>query len=561
MIFLDIEKFNVTALDVGLLIVRDEKIDFADESALVLLNCTKEILGQSIYSVLPGYQPPQLNGIIDKTLIKTDSHELSVSSVLISKIIIVILYPHNQNTVIPDAKTQNLQAFFEYFSFLDSFFSNVLITNGQGIIIYVSPNWGVPINVSKEEALGKSVFEFEEKKVFYPSGTRMAIEKRQKVTFVQSTKDNKLWVTSIPFFNKETGEPEYVISYSIFDADFQVIQKQYDQMEKLVQKYSSEITQLREKEMTFPDIISKSPQMQEVLNLALKVAKVDTNILITGESGVGKTIIGRLIHKNSTRSNGPFIEINCSTIPDNLMESELFGYTPGAFTGALREGKIGLIEMANEGTLLLDEIGELNINLQAKLLKVIQEKTVSKIGSVKATKVDFRLIAATNQNLYEMVEAGLFREDLFYRLNVVPILIPSLRERTEDIIPLIFYYLGQANKQYDRNVNFSKRALEILLAYNWPGNVRELQNLVERLVITTDEKVIQEDCLPKNIRISSMFHVGTDLSLKSTLEMVEKQLVQNAYAQYKTTIGVSKSLGISQSSAVRKLQKYIKGYS
>ena len=223
--------------------------------------------------------------------------------------------------------------------------------------------------------------------------------------------------------------------------------------------------------------------MEELKYLARRIAVVDSTVLIQGESGVGKGLLSEYIHRNSMRKNGPFIKINCATFPENLIESELFGYEPGAFTGASKQGKVGLIELSDKGTLFLDEIAELPLTLQAKLLNVLQDKIITKIGSNEFIKVDTRIIAATNNNLKSMVKEGKFRLDLYYRLNVVEIEIPPLRQRKDDIIPLTKVFLDKINDRYKLSREISPNAMKVLLAHDWPGNVRELENEIERAAV------------------------------------------------------------------------------
>jgi transcriptional regulator with PAS, ATPase and Fis domain len=300
--------------------------------------------------------------------------------------------------------------------------------------------------------------------------------------------------------------------------------------------------------------------MENILQLAAKIADVDSTVFILGESGVGKEVIARFIHKRSHRDKGPFVKINCGAIPETLLESELFGYETGAFTGAKRQGKPGLIEMANEGTLFLDEIGELPLNLQVKLLQVLQEHRLVRIGGIKPITVNIRVIAATNRDIENMVKKGEFREDLFYRLNVVPITIPPLRERRDDIIPLIYHFLEEYNRKYDKAKKISAEAKDILIKYNWPGNVRELENTVERLVVTVEEDVILPHHLPENLKEINIplkvVNVDGIIPLKDAVEMVERQLLHKAVEQCNSTYDIAKILGVNQSTVVRKIQKY-----
>ncbi|MGE5592551.1 MAG: sigma 54-interacting transcriptional regulator [Betaproteobacteria bacterium] len=310
-----------------------------------------------------------------------------------------------------------------------------------------------------------------------------------------------------------------------------------------------------------PAVIAYSVEMGRVLQLAAKVAPVNTTVLILGESGVGKEVVARFIHMNGPRRNGPFVNINCGAIPGSLLESELFGYEAGAFTGARREGKPGMIEVAAGGTLFLDEISELPTDLQVKLLQVIQERKLVRVGGVKPLNVDIRIIAATNRDLAAMVARGEFRADLFYRLNVVPITIPPLRERPDDVIPLIYHFLERYNNAHGYHKVISEDAREVLTRYSWPGNVRELENLIERLVVTVEGDEITVRDLPRAILEEgdvSRSHVvvGGIMPLRQAVEEVERQLIQRALAANKSTYSIAKLLGVNQSTVVRKIRKY-----
>lgn len=309
-------------------------------------------------------------------------------------------------------------------------------------------------------------------------------------------------------------------------------------------------------------IIYRSNKMKQILNRAKKVSFYDTSVFITGETGVGKDLIAKYIHNVGSRKKQRFIEVNCSAIPQTLMESEFFGYEPGAFTGALKKGKKGIFELADKGTIFLDEIGELPIELQAKLLKVIQNKEIRKIGGNEDIKVDVRIITATNRNLQEMVEIGEFREDLYYRLNVIPIIIPPLRDRKEDVLPLLLHFIEQNNILYNEKKMFSSESIATLYKYNWPGNVRELKNLVERVFILSKGKEIQKDELPD--KVFSKVNYGNvidstvigDESLTTLIENYEKAILINAIEKTKTYKDAALVLGITPSTFTRKVQKY-----
>ena len=445
----------------------------------------------------------------------------------------------------------------DLYALMESIHDNVVISDSKGVIQWVSPSCEETYGMKSEEFVGRDTFEMERRRIWYPAVAPMVLRSKEKVTILEQTrKGEELVVTGFPLLNAE-GEIERVISYSFDPTYLLELGEQFKKMRSLVSRYSAELRELREKEMHLPGVIAKSAKMDGIFKLIMKVAEVETHVLITGESGVGKSLIARKIHQNSLRSKGPFIEINCGSIPENLLESELFGYEPGAFTGAQRGGKVGMIELAQEGTLLLDEVGELPLPLQVKLLKVIQDKVLVKVGGTRQVNVDFRLVAATNQDLESLVAEGRFREDLFYRLNVVPIHVPPLRERPEDIFPLTQHFLTRANKRYGKRRTLSGDAVNALIAHDWPGNVRQLQNMVERLVIIADEDPIGRSSLPEKIRTPRETEAEENLPLKRALERLEAKLIRKAYAEHKTTVGVAKALEISQSSAARKVMKYV----
>jgi transcriptional regulator with PAS, ATPase and Fis domain len=296
--------------------------------------------------------------------------------------------------------------------------------------------------------------------------------------------------------------------------------------------------------------------------LAVRVAQVDSTVLLSGESGVGKDVLAKLIHNLSKRHDKPFVSLNCGAIPEHLLESELFGYEKGAFSGADRYGKPGLFEEASGGTVFLDEVGELPLNLQVKLLKVLQEQRCRRLGSVKTVDMDIRILAATNRDLKQMVADGLFREDLFYRLYVVPIEIPPLRERREDILPLALRFLKAYNKKYDVSRTLGHELLRVLETAEWPGNVRELQNVIERLVVTADTEVLQPRHLPRSMNECSeepqapLVWVTGGIKLREARDQLEKQLIQKALAQTSNTREAAKLLGVTHSTVVRKAQKF-----
>lgn len=307
-------------------------------------------------------------------------------------------------------------------------------------------------------------------------------------------------------------------------------------------------------------LIGDSAALQRVRELIDKIAPLDATVLITGETGTGKENVANEINKLSLRWDKPFIKVNCSAIPGNLIESELFGYEKGAFTGANIGGKIGYFELAQKGTILLDEIGELPLEVQPKLLRVIQQKELMRIGATKPVELDVRIIAATNRNLYQMASAGTFRMDLYYRLNLFPIEIPPLRQRTEDIPILVKHFLSIYNAKYGKAACLLPEALSLLCNYSWPGNIRELENIIERIVIISKgSNEFAKDELAILLGIPVLYggdEMNLVLTLHEKVEALEKRELASALAEGKTIRETAKILGINASNVVRKMQKY-----
>lgn len=365
-----------------------------------------------------------------------------------------------------------------------------------------------------------------------------------------STHEHEYIITAFPITNDDCGE----VVVNVRDLT------ELNRLKTRVEKHETAIANIRESNIQQVDgIIARSKEMVNVVQRALKIASYNSTVLITGESGTGKEVIARLIHSRY-KKNSPFITVNCASIPENLLESELFGYEPGAFTGANQKGKPGLFEIANGGMIFLDEVGDLPLQMQAKLLRVLQEKEVCRVGGTQVKSLDIRIISATNHDLSEKVAKGEFREDLFFRLNVVPIHLPPLRERKEEILNLINHFLVKFEKKHGITKEISRKATRILTKYDYPGNVRELENLVERLLLTTDDgKVIDEDDVLSNIQslranTLSAVNVSSLIPLREAREEVERQLILQALKQFRTSYAAAKVLGVSQSSIIRKMQ-------
>ncbi|MBO0962206.1 sigma 54-interacting transcriptional regulator [Neobacillus sp. MM2021_6] len=446
---------------------------------------------------------------------------------------------------------------------LSSIYDEILVVNAKGELIRFSENiiqdfW----NVDLKELIGKNILELEDRGLFTPSVTRLVIEKKKKVSVVQETHNGrKILAVGNPVFN-ENNELDRIIIASRDITETTRLKSELQEMRKISEQYRKELDDFKSKDRFLKKLIYCSPKMEKIMNQVKKIADFSSTVLLHGESGVGKEVIAQAIHQLGRRSQKPFLKLNCGAIPENLLESELFGYTKGAFTGADKNGKDGYFKQADGGILFLDEIGEMPVHLQVKLLRVLQEQEFIPVGSTTSMKVNVQIIAATNKNLAKMVEEGKFREDLYYRLNVIPIHIPALRERTEDISLLAFHFLQQLNERYDRNYHLTPDAINVLEFYPWPGNVRELQNIIERLVVTADHPAIDAEFVSQFLSLGyehkKMKPVITRvIPLQDAIDHVEEQLIIMAMNQYKTTTKAAKALGISQSSVSRKYQKIL----
>lgn len=446
----------------------------------------------------------------------------------------------------------------DFYRILETLYDDFTIINSNGVIESVLPNFGKVYGIPTDEAIGSTIMQMEEKNIFNPCVSLLVLRTLKPATMLQRTINGKfLMCTAIPILN-EDGSLYKIVSYTRDSQKYEHLTEEYEKLQRTLNAYDIELSKLRQKlEREYP-IIGSSPQIRNIIYLSEKYSNFDANLLITGESGVGKNLFASMIHQNGKRKNNPLISINCGAIPENLLESELFGYEAGAFSGANNIGKEGLIQLSDGGTLFLDEIAELPLHMQVKLLKVIQEKKITHVGGTKEISIDFRLITATNRDLKKMVREGKFREDLFYRLNVLTLHIPPLRDRKSDIFTLVDYFCKKFNEKYNVSRSFSSKAIEYLENYSWPGNIRELENAIERAVLTSDNITITEQDLPSMFQPDeiSISALSQEKTLKEILETVEKNILLNTYEKYKTTTGVAKALGISQPTASLKLEKY-----
>lgn len=436
---------------------------------------------------------------------------------------------------------------------LNTLKDGVYITDGESKTIFVNESYEKLSGTNKELFLGKKMNKIVEEGLIDVSATCEVLKTNREVTMNQILNNkNEVLITSTPLFSSK-GDINMVVTTVRNVTELNNLKDKLHEKERNINK----LKYLMEQES---NVIGKSKKMKSVLVKAKKVSSYDASILITGETGVGKDVVAKYIYENGSRCNKPFMQINCTEIPYNLMESELFGYEPGAFTGALKKGKRGIFELANGGTIFLDEIGELPLDLQVKLLRVIQNKKIRKVGGTEDIKIDVRLITATNRNLVSLIDRGKFREDLYYRINVIPIFIPPLRERKEDLIPLVLYFLDKNNEINKENKKLSEEALKVLYEYDWPGNVRQLKNIIERVFILSKGSIIQKSDLPEDLlpieKIPNLYKFEAGMSLNGLVKEYEKNILIDVMKKTNTSKEAAEILGIDASTLSRKKQKY-----
>lgn len=448
---------------------------------------------------------------------------------------------------------------------LEGSFDGILVTDGEGKVLYVNSSYERVAEITKADLAGKSMRDLINP-VWMPNAVSYIVaEQKQTVSIRHTVKSGRhIIVTGRPIFNKEGTIKKIVINARDITEIYQLREELFksQEMEKLYLNYN-DLLEGKGGENA-EQILAVSNSMKEILALAERLANFQATVLITGESGVGKEVVAKYIHSCSIRKNQPFITINCGAIPSNLLESELFGYERGAFTGAVQGGKAGLLEAAEGGITFLDEIGETPLDFQVKLLRFLETREIRRVGSVHATVADVRIVAATNRNLEKMVEEGTFREDLYYRLNVVQIKVPPLSKRTEDIEPLALLFLKQFNRKYNQSRILTYDVIRELERTEWVGNVRQLKNVMENMVVVSRNEYLQTEDLPwireqgenpveKDI---SRIYENEKLSLEEAEEALEKLILERARRTCKTTREMAKYLQVNQSTVVRKLRKY-----
>ncbi len=456
----------------------------------------------------------------------------------------------------PDLNSLYLKAIFNQSA------DGLMICDARGRILKLNSAAEKLNGITASDIVGKNVRDIVKQGQIDRSATLEVLETKRQVSVIQTTPGSgyTLMVTGTPVLD-DNNEIVFVV---INERDISMIEEMRQQLAHTRQeseKIKEELTELTLLELKENNIVAKSRAMQHTLSMALKLASIDaSNILIQGESGTGKGLLAKFIHKHSSRNKKPFIQINCATLPENLLEAELFGYKKGAFTGARETGKLGLFEVASGGTLFLDEIGELSLRVQAKLLKCLDDHEIMPVGGIKGKKIDCTVIAATNRDLKRRTMKKQFRLDLLHRLNTFVLSIPPLRERAEDILELVGICLKRYNKKYNRRTYIGYNAFESLKSHEFPGNVRELINIIKQAVVMSERRLLDNYIIsataanktPEQAAAVSEKKIG----LTERINSVEFDMLMHAATRCTTTREAADFLGISQSTVVRKMKKH-----
>ena len=561
---LDSAYFAIIATD------REGYLIYINEIARSLLNFKTEIKPRSIY-----YSEIDNNAWLDfKKIIDTGKPQITVpvvykgSSLLVNRTPIIwgdelmgvmsVFHDREEYEKISQHLSRYQAVVREVEAIIGSSYDGIYVTDGEANTIRVNRAYEDITGIKSSEVLGRNMRDLVGEGYFSESVTLKVLEERKSVTLSQKLKTGKhVLVTGNPFFDDE-GRIKMVVTNVRDMTDLDRLNQRLEESLEMTRAYRDKLQELQLSAYKDNEIIRVSRAMRSVYDLVERVCRTDATILFQGETGVGKDRIAEEIHAKSNRSEGGiFVKINCGAIPETLLESELFGYERGAFTGASKEGKPGLFEVADNGTLFLDEVESMPLVLQGKLLRVLQDFEITRVGGTTPKKVDVRLICASNQDLEEMVQQKKFRLDLYYRLRVIPVYIPPLRERVEDIPHLITLFLSRFNNKYFKEKVFSSAAMDTLIKYSWPGNVREMANLIERLVVITPGNRIGINDLPAEVyKVLEYKNICQGETLQEYLQCVEMSVIRNAINKYGNARRAAPHLGVNPSTLTRKLKKW-----
>ena len=549
------------------------EIKEANERAAVLLD-DDLVLGRHVSKVLPWLRNSWFNRESSSRVVKTSICEKYLLDIIAdsdkNKGFHVYFRNYYEYQDMDHLWCEVADAIIGVQRFIDTSYDGMLIADGDCKVLAINDAFIHISGLTREVMIGQNLQNLVSKGVLPYSCTVHAVQQRQVISAsVKYELGKDAIVSSTPLYD-EVGRIIRVISNVRDFSELNGLHEKLKSIKSIAKGYQRELQVMQIVNSDINRGLVRSRVMENLYELIIKVADTDLQLLITGESGVGKTAMAKFVHAASERnSTGSFIHVNCSAIPESLLESELFGYEEGSFTGA-KKFKTGLFELAHKGTLFLDEIGDMPLSLQAKILNVLQERKFYRVGGVKEIEVDVRIIAATNTNLEQLITRGSFRQDLYYRLNVIPLRIPPLADRRDDILPLLTFYLEKSNQRYRRNKVITPDAIDVLLKYHWPGNIRELINLVERIVVIVDSPVVEAKNLIEVAENSDLLKViqntrekispskekkqfwNPAVSLKDLVQMVEDEIIEEAVEGCGSLKEASKSLGVDVTTLIRK---------
>jgi PAS domain S-box-containing protein len=450
----------------------------------------------------------------------------------------------------------------EHEAVIDSMYDGLWVSDGEANVLRINPASARLNAIQPEQVVGRNMKDLVADGVFDRSATLEVIRTGKPVNMLQTRRGRRLVLTGTPV-RDGAGRLIRVVVNERDVTEIETLQRDLEEQEAMKDRLRDEMVEMRIEQAESQRVIAKSPSMQKALRQAIKVSGADSTVLVLGESGVGKGLFADLIHRHSPRKDGPLVKVNCGAIPESLVEAELFGYEKGAFTGAQARGKAGYFEAAAGGTLFLDEVAELPLSSQVKLLRFLEDRRITRVGATESREVDVRILAATHRDLHQMVEAGAFRLDLYYRLNVIPLSIPPLRERAECLLPVLRHYVELYAQRLGVRRRLSRAATDVLLAYRWPGNVRELMNLCERLVVMSESEVIDLADLPPHL-VSEASRAPAapaaawdgETTLEEALLRTERAVLLRARERFGSQTEMARALGVNQSTVARKLQRH-----
>ncbi|MGM8261135.1 sigma 54-interacting transcriptional regulator [Clostridium perfringens] len=543
------------SLPIGIVVIDiDQNIITINQYALRFIGCNKkDVKGKKINEVIPSSQLPRvmLSNLkkYGSTLHINNRVGLVNSSPLFinDKIIGAVSVIQDVSDIIGMKEINE-----KFTKILENSQDMICFVDENGIINYLNPAYIKNFSKVSSDVIGKSIFDIA------PNGLRAKVFKEKTLLKDVIHKKNGINVISTidPLFID--GQFKGVISTSRPVSLIKELMSKLNKSEQELDYYKNEFLRQLSKNSSFNNIIGSTRTLKDIMYMCQKASETTSTVLIRGESGTGKELIAKAIHNNSNRKNKPFVRVNCASIPENLLESELFGYEKGAFTGAV-QSKPGKFAIADTGTIFLDEIGDMPLSMQVKLLRVLQEREIESVGGITPKNIDVRVIAATNRNLEEMIEEGSFREDLYYRLNVLGINLPPLRERKEDIPELAEHFITKLNKKLHKTIlGIKQDALNLLIEYSWPGNIRELENIMERAINLCDGDYIDSSYLPSYLKPveSKSFNLNIDIDHILPFEEYEKQIIEAAMKKYKSFNKAGKALGLTHRTVSLKCKKY-----